>query len=91
MNAAERLHQHFSDFDPAQIERVFGREFLLNPPDPAVPLAPVKRSDPARPACLAGTDGDPGPRPGRRPSVGGGAFRIRSALHRSHSYAGALC
>ena len=41
--AANRLLERFEQFDPQRIERVFGREFALNPPDPSVELAPVKR------------------------------------------------
>lgn len=41
--ATNRLLELLTEFDPQHIERVFGREFILNPPDPAVQLAPVKR------------------------------------------------
>ncbi|GAB4520459.1 MAG: glycosyltransferase family 1 protein [Anaerolineae bacterium] len=41
--AHDRLLELLLQFDPEQIEKVFGREFVLKPPDPTVALAPVKR------------------------------------------------
>jgi phosphatidylinositol alpha 1,6-mannosyltransferase len=41
--AYNRLLEHFTHFDPDEADRVFGGESALNPPDPAVELAPVKR------------------------------------------------
>ena len=40
---AERLTNMFKDFNPEDVERIFGREFVLDPPDPAVKLAPIKQ------------------------------------------------
>lgn len=39
----QHLLDLFSEFDPQHIERIYGREFVLNPPNPNVPLAPIKR------------------------------------------------
>jgi phosphatidylinositol alpha 1,6-mannosyltransferase len=41
--ATDRLLELFAQFDPQHIERIFGRECLLAPPDPSVTLAPVRR------------------------------------------------
>lgn len=41
--SANRLLGMFKAFDPDNIESIFGREVALNPPDPAIPLAPIKR------------------------------------------------
>lgn len=41
--ADHRLLELFETFDPEQVERIFGREALLAPPDPNTQLAPVKR------------------------------------------------
>lgn len=38
-----RLLEVFQEFDPAEAGRVFGDERTLNPPDPSVGLAPVRR------------------------------------------------
>ncbi|MFN8375192.1 MAG: glycosyltransferase family 1 protein [Anaerolineae bacterium] len=38
-----RLFENFTHFDTGDIERVFGEEFALKPPDSHVPLAPVRR------------------------------------------------
>lgn len=38
-----RLLENLSHISPEQAERLFGNECLLNPPDPALTLAPVKR------------------------------------------------
>jgi phosphatidylinositol alpha 1,6-mannosyltransferase len=41
--ATDRLLELFAKFDPQHIERIFGRECILTPPDPSVTLAPVRR------------------------------------------------
>ncbi|MDX2163124.1 MAG: glycosyltransferase family 1 protein [bacterium] len=38
-----RLLEALAHYDPKEAERVFGDECAINPPDPAVALAPVKR------------------------------------------------
>ena len=53
----ERLTKMFKDFNPDDIERIFGREFVLDPPDPAVKLAPVKRVALITEAFLPKVDG----------------------------------
>lgn len=55
--AAERLLELFEEFDAQHIERVFGREIYLNPPDPAVKLAPVRRVAIITEAFLPKVDG----------------------------------
>lgn len=40
---AKRLLKNFENFDPQHLEAIFGTEFILSPPDPAVTLASVKR------------------------------------------------
>ncbi len=52
-----RLLEALTQFDIAQIERVFGDEYALNPPDPAVELAPVKRVAIIAEAFLPKVDG----------------------------------
>lgn len=54
---AERLLKQFEQFDPHHVETVFGREFVLDPPDPAVTLAPVKRVAIITEAFLPKVDG----------------------------------
>lgn len=54
---AERLLKQFEEFDPQHVERVFGEEFVLDPPDPAVALAPVKRVAIITEAFLPKVDG----------------------------------
>lgn len=44
-------------FDPEQIEKVFGREFILDPPDPTIDLAPVERVALITEAFLPKVDG----------------------------------
>lgn len=39
----KHLLELFKDFDPQHIEHIFGSEFVLNPPDPTITLAPIKR------------------------------------------------
>jgi glycosyltransferase involved in cell wall biosynthesis len=41
--ANDRLLDLFAEFDPEHVERIFGREFALEPPDPTVKLASVRR------------------------------------------------
>jgi glycosyltransferase involved in cell wall biosynthesis len=55
--AVNRLLGLFEEFDPQQVERVFGREFALKPPNPSVPLAPVKRVAIITEAFLPKVDG----------------------------------
>ncbi|MBN1680135.1 MAG: glycosyltransferase family 1 protein [Anaerolineae bacterium] len=43
MASPKHLYEALTNFDEAEMERVFGREFALKPPDPSVALAPVKR------------------------------------------------
>lgn len=39
----KRLYSALTSVDPDEIVKVFGSEFLLDPPDPSIELAPVKR------------------------------------------------
>lgn len=55
--ANDRLLGRFDGFDPKRIEEVFGREFILKPPDPSVRLAPVKRVALLTEAFLPKVDG----------------------------------
>ncbi len=55
--ASERLLELFKEFDAQHIERVFGREVFLRPPDPALKLAPVKRVAIITEAFLPKVDG----------------------------------
>jgi glycosyltransferase involved in cell wall biosynthesis len=55
--ADHRLLEALTHFDPAEIERVFGDEYALKPPDPAVELAPVKRVAIIAEAFLPKVDG----------------------------------
>ena len=55
--ATDRLLGHFEEFDPQRIEEVFGREFILKPPDPSVTLAPIKRVALLTEAFLPKVDG----------------------------------
>lgn len=55
--ADNRLFEALTRFDPAEIERVFGDEYALKPPDPSVPLAPVKRVAIIAEAFLPKVDG----------------------------------
>lgn len=55
--ADSRLFEALARFDPAEIERVFGDEYALKPPDPAVTLAPVKRVAIIAEAFLPKVDG----------------------------------
>ncbi len=57
MNAVERLLEQFDSFDPVHIEKIFGREFALQPPDPSVKLAPVRRVALLTEAFLPKVDG----------------------------------
>jgi hypothetical protein len=41
--ADHRLLDNLNRFDPEEIERVFGDEYVFQPPDPSEVLAPVKR------------------------------------------------
>ncbi len=41
--AHDRLLELLMQFDPDEIGKVFGKEFVLQPPDPSVELAPIKR------------------------------------------------
>lgn len=41
--AHNRLFETLTQFNPADLERVFGDEYAFDPPDPALKLAPVKR------------------------------------------------
>jgi phosphatidylinositol alpha 1,6-mannosyltransferase len=41
--ASHRLLEALNHLDAAQTERVFGDEYALDPPDPAVKLAPIRR------------------------------------------------
>lgn len=53
----ERLTQLFDAFDPNHVETIFGREVLLNPPDPRIELAPIKRVAILTEAFLPKVDG----------------------------------
>lgn len=55
--APDRLLELFNRFDPQHIERVFGREVALQPPDPSVTLAPVQRVAIVTEAFLPKVDG----------------------------------
>jgi phosphatidylinositol alpha 1,6-mannosyltransferase len=55
--ADHRLLENLTRFDPAEIERVFGDEYALRPPDPTVELAPVKRVAIIAEAFLPKVDG----------------------------------
>ncbi len=52
-----RLLDALSQFDPQQIEQVFGDEYTLAPPNPAIELAPVKRVAIIAEAFLPKVDG----------------------------------
>jgi phosphatidylinositol alpha 1,6-mannosyltransferase len=39
----DRLYRAMTNIDPDEIVEVFGSEYLLDPPDPSIELAPVKR------------------------------------------------
>ncbi len=52
-----RLLDALSHFDPQQLEQVFGDEYALAPPNPAVELAPVKRVAIIAEAFLPKVDG----------------------------------
>jgi phosphatidylinositol alpha 1,6-mannosyltransferase len=55
--ADHRLLEALTRFDPAEVERVFGDEYALKPPDPSVELAPVKRVAIIAEAFLPKVDG----------------------------------
>jgi phosphatidylinositol alpha 1,6-mannosyltransferase len=52
-----RLFENFTHFDSGDIERVFGAEFTLKPPDTTIPLAPVRRVALLAEAFLPKVDG----------------------------------
>lgn len=53
----ERLLKLFDAFDPDHVETIFGREVALSPPNPAIPLAPIKRVAILTEAFLPKVDG----------------------------------
>lgn len=55
--AHNRLLEIFETFDPEHIERIFGREFVLNPPDPSIERAPIERVAIITEAFLPKVDG----------------------------------
>ncbi len=55
--ADHRLLEALTHFDPADAERIFGDDSTLAPPDPNVPLAPVKRVAIIAEAFLPKVDG----------------------------------
>lgn len=55
--ADKRLFEALTRYDPAEIERVFGDEYALEPPDPGIALAPVKRVAIIAEAFLPKVDG----------------------------------
>ena len=55
--ADHRLLEALTRFDPAEVERVFGDEYALKPPDPSLELASVKRVAIIAEAFLPKVDG----------------------------------
>lgn len=55
--AHNRLLEALTSYDPAEIERVFGDEYALEPPDPSVTLAAVRRVAIIAEAFLPKVDG----------------------------------
>ena len=55
--ANNRLFEALTSYDPAEIERVFGDEYALEPPDPTITLAPVRRVAIIAEAFLPKVDG----------------------------------
>lgn len=55
--ASHRLLEVLNQFDPTEAERIFGDEVALDPPDPSVTLAPVKRIAIIAEAFLPKVDG----------------------------------